>query len=675
MKAVRDRSSCATSSSASTPRPAGVRTSGMPGMAAAGTSAAASASRRGRAYPGRRRGGPRPGDGDARPPGRRAPPAPPRAPRTSGSGARTTRTSPEGRARTPAPGPAAASASARPAARPRASAARRHQVEAAELAARAGCGHRVGGGVEQVVLVVERGAALAPEPVEAHHLARCGPHPGGAGSPPRSPPRRRRANRRRSARPNPGRSRIGASGGRASAADPLRQVVADRPRHRPPPRAASSPGADQLGEPGSVSKRTAANGVSSASRRRICRAARCVGQITVTGASGSAARPSRCPRAARPGRAGCPSGQDVPPRRTTTLGAPGDQVIAHLDIDAFFAAVEMHRRPELRGRPMVVGGDPHGRGVVATASYAARRFGIRSAMSCAEALRRCPDVVFVRPDIAHYREWSAPRLGAGARAVAGRRGARAGRGLPRAARRGRGRGRRRRAARGGGAGAPVVLPRRRDLQGRRQGRLRPRQARRRHRRPARARRPRSSRRSRCARCPASARAPRSASARRASPPSATWPPSTTTRLRALVPGTHRPGPAPPRARASTRAPWPAGPGRAHLDLRRADLRARRLATRASWSASGAAHGRRRGRRTLRRRGRAARTVTVKLRYADFRTVTRGQTVPGADRRRRRDLGHRPRPAAPALARARRRPAADGRRRVSGSARSGQLTLF
>lgn len=81
-------------------------------------------------------------------------------------------------------------------------------------------------------------------------------------------------------------------------------------------------------------------------------------------------------------------------------------MIAHLDIDAFFAAVELHRRPELRGRPLVVGGDPHGRGVVATASYAARRFGIRSAMSAAEARRRCPDAVFVRPDMAAYREWS-----------------------------------------------------------------------------------------------------------------------------------------------------------------------------------------------------------------------------------------------------------------------------
>ena len=81
-------------------------------------------------------------------------------------------------------------------------------------------------------------------------------------------------------------------------------------------------------------------------------------------------------------------------------------MIAHLDLDAFFAAVELHRRPELRGRPLVVGGDPNGRGVVATASYAARAFGIKSAMSCAEALRRCPHVVFVRPDMAAYREWS-----------------------------------------------------------------------------------------------------------------------------------------------------------------------------------------------------------------------------------------------------------------------------
>src|SRR3954471_10272230 len=82
------------------------------------------------------------------------------------------------------------------------------------------------------------------------------------------------------------------------------------------------------------------------------------------------------------------------------------RVLAHLDLDAFFAAVELHRRPELRGKPLVVGGDPRGRGVVATASYEARKYGIRSAMSSAEAVRRCPHVVFVRPDHSEYRAWS-----------------------------------------------------------------------------------------------------------------------------------------------------------------------------------------------------------------------------------------------------------------------------
>src|ERR671938_1016896 len=81
-------------------------------------------------------------------------------------------------------------------------------------------------------------------------------------------------------------------------------------------------------------------------------------------------------------------------------------IVAHLDLDAFFAAVEELERPELRGRPLVVGGDPRGRGVVATANYHARRFGIHSAMSCAEALRRCPQAVFVRPRHSVYREYS-----------------------------------------------------------------------------------------------------------------------------------------------------------------------------------------------------------------------------------------------------------------------------
>jgi DNA polymerase-4 len=81
-------------------------------------------------------------------------------------------------------------------------------------------------------------------------------------------------------------------------------------------------------------------------------------------------------------------------------------ILAHLDLDAFFAAVEELEDPSLRTRPLVVGGDPRGRGVVATANYAARRFGIRSAMSSAEALRRCPDVVFLRPRHALYRQYS-----------------------------------------------------------------------------------------------------------------------------------------------------------------------------------------------------------------------------------------------------------------------------
>src|SRR5947209_6250115 len=81
-------------------------------------------------------------------------------------------------------------------------------------------------------------------------------------------------------------------------------------------------------------------------------------------------------------------------------------IVAHLDLDAFFAAVEELEAPELRRKPLVVGGDPHGCGVVATANYEARRFGIRSAMSSAEALRRCPQAVFLRPRHHLYRAYS-----------------------------------------------------------------------------------------------------------------------------------------------------------------------------------------------------------------------------------------------------------------------------
>jgi DNA polymerase IV len=86
------------------------------------------------------------------------------------------------------------------------------------------------------------------------------------------------------------------------------------------------------------------------------------------------------------------------------VAVPG--IVAHLDLDAFYAAVEELENPELREKPLVVGGDPRGRGVVATANYVARRFGIHSAMSAAEAIRRCPAAVFVRPRHALYREYS-----------------------------------------------------------------------------------------------------------------------------------------------------------------------------------------------------------------------------------------------------------------------------
>lgn len=81
-------------------------------------------------------------------------------------------------------------------------------------------------------------------------------------------------------------------------------------------------------------------------------------------------------------------------------------ILAHLDLDAFFAAVEELEDPSLRTKPLIVGGDPHGRGVVATANYVARHFGIHSAMSCAEALRRCPQAVFVRPRKGVYSTYS-----------------------------------------------------------------------------------------------------------------------------------------------------------------------------------------------------------------------------------------------------------------------------
>lgn len=80
--------------------------------------------------------------------------------------------------------------------------------------------------------------------------------------------------------------------------------------------------------------------------------------------------------------------------------------IIHLDLDAFFCAVEELRRPELRGKPFAVGGRPETRGVIASCSYAARMHGVRSAMPTSRALRLCPSLVLISGDHAHYSEYS-----------------------------------------------------------------------------------------------------------------------------------------------------------------------------------------------------------------------------------------------------------------------------
>lgn len=87
-----------------------------------------------------------------------------------------------------------------------------------------------------------------------------------------------------------------------------------------------------------------------------------------------------------------------------TPGLRTDLWVLHLDMDAFFAAVEQRDNPRLRGKPVVVGGSPSSRGVVSTCSYEARKFGVRSAMPSREALRLCPQAVFIRPNIAKYAE-------------------------------------------------------------------------------------------------------------------------------------------------------------------------------------------------------------------------------------------------------------------------------
>ena len=208
----------------------------------------------------------------------------------------------------------------------------------------------------------------------------------------------------------------------------------------------------------------------------------------------------------------------APTRRSTrypwrVVTAPDRRVIAHLDCDAFYVSVELLRRPELVGKPVVVAGSGP-RAVVTTASYEARRFGVGSASPAAQARRLCPQAVFIPPDFQAYRGQVARGLGARPRAAAGRAAGRARRGLRR---RDRVREAAARAARARRRGARPHrhhdVGRRRPEPADREGLLGPREAAGVRRDGPRGGMPAAGRRARCGSSPASGRRPPSGSPR------------------------------------------------------------------------------------------------------------------------------------------------------------------